>query len=572
MLLNITKITMEIQMTNSKRLLTAVLSSAMFISACQTTHSTVADLPLAGDTVANTNQIKAHLGFLASDALEGRLPGTAGHESASAYIAAEFAKYGLTPAGDDGTYMQRITFRNASLVQESPTMVINYGDETVELNYPKDFLTGKSMLETESAVTAEMVFVGFGVVSEEYGIDDYAGLDVKGKIVVRVPGRHASLPNEEGAHISSSRERERYAIERGAVGMITVQTPKSEENRPYSRSLNYIHSVSMDWLDETGKASKANPQMKGSALLNLETSKLLFANAPKSLEDVWSSMEGDVSPTGFELNASVTLTKESTHEDITSPNVVGIVEGSDPTLKNEFVLYSAHSDHLGMSKSVEKDRINNGAMDNAGGTAIMLETARLFASLPVKPKRSILFVAVTAEEKGLLGSDYYAQIPTVPAENIVANVNLDMPILTFDFADVIAFGAEHSSMKQYVADATTSQGIALTDDPWPEMNLFTRSDHYSFVKQGIPSIFLVTGITSNDPKDDAENMLMNFLKTHYHSPSDDLYQPFNWTAAYNFTQVNFAIGLEVANAAQRPMWNADSFFGKTFGKSYNLAK
>ncbi|MEN8778329.1 MAG: M28 family metallopeptidase, partial [Glaciecola sp.] len=476
------------------------------------------------------------------------------------------------PAGDDGTYMQRITFRNASLVQESPTMVIDYGDETVALDYPKDFLTGKSMLETESAVTAEMVFVGFGVVSEEYGIDDYAGLDVEGKIVVRVPGRHASLPNEEGAHISSSRERERYAVERGAVGMITVQTPKSEENRPYSRSLNYIHSVSMDWLDKDGKASKASPQMKGSALLNLETSKLLFAKAPKTLEDVWASMEGDVSPTGFELNASVTLTKESSHKDITSPNVVGIVEGSDPVLKNEYVLYSAHSDHLGVSKSVEKDRINNGAMDNAGGTAIMLETARMFASLPVKPKRSILFVAVTAEEKGLLGSDYYAQIPTVPAENIVANVNLDMPILTFDFADVIAFGAEHSSMQQYVADATASQGIALTDDPWPEMNLFTRSDHYSFVKQGIPSIFLVTGITSNDPKDDAENMLMNFLKTHYHSPSDDLYQPFNWTAAYNFTQVNFAIGLEVGNAAQRPMWNADSFFGQTFGKSYNLMK
>ncbi|WP_010179081.1 aminopeptidase [Glaciecola sp. HTCC2999] len=274
-------------MTYSKRLLAIALSSAVLVSACQTTtHSTNTAAPLAGETVANTNQIKAHLGFLASDALEGRLPGTAGHEAASAYIAAEFAKYGLTPAGDDGTYMQRITFRNASLVQESPTMVIDYGDETVALDYPKDFLTGKSMLETESAVTAEMVFVGFGVVSEEYGIDDYAGLDVEGKIVVRVPGRHASLPNEEGAHISSSRERERYAVERGAVGMITVQTPKSEENRPYSRSLNYIHSVSMDWLDKDGKASKASPQMKGSALLNLETSKLLFAKAPKTLEDV----------------------------------------------------------------------------------------------------------------------------------------------------------------------------------------------------------------------------------------------------------------------------------------------
>jgi hypothetical protein len=549
------------------------MMGALLLAACQSTQTdTNANNPLPGQALVNTNQIKAHLGYLASDALEGRLPGSTGHEAASAYIAAEFAKYGLKPAGDNGTYMQRITFRNASLVQESPTMSIFYGDTNIELQYPKDFLTGKSMLETKSDVTADMVFVGYGVVSEEYGIDDYAGLDVEGKIVVSVPGRHTTLPNEEGAHISSGAERQHYAVERGAVGMITVQTPKSEENRPYSRSLNYIHAVSMDWLDDKGTASKASPQLKGSALLNIETSKLLFANAPMTLEQVWSSMEDGSSPKGFDLNAAVRLSKETEHKDITSPNVVGIIKGSDPILQNEYILYSAHSDHLGISKSVEKDRINNGAMDNAGGTAIMLETARMFASLAEKPKRSILFVAVTAEEKGLLGSDYYAQQPTVPLAQIVANVNLDMPILTFDFADVIAFGAEHSTMKQYVGQATAKHGIALSDDPWPEMNLFTRSDHYSFVKQGIPSIFLVTGITSNDPKDDAENMLMNFLKTHYHSPSDDLFQPFNWTAAFNFTQVNFSIGYEMANAAERPMWNADSFFGQTFGKSYNLVK
>ena len=564
-------------MTQRLHVATLGLMGTLLLSACQTTQPTSQNdnqvsVSVAGVAEANTNQIKAHLRYLASDALEGRLPGTTGHEAASAYIAAEFAKYGLEPAGDDGTYMQRITFRNASLVQESPIMSIFYGDTNIELQYPKDFLTGKSMLETRSDVTADMVFVGYGVVSEEYGIDDYAGLDVEGKIVVSVPGRHKTLPNEEGAHISSGAERQRYAVERGAVGMITVQTPKSEENRPYSRSLNYIHSVSMDWLDDQGTASKASPQLKGSALLNIETSKQLFANAPKTLEQVWASMEDGSSPQGFALNAAVRLSKETEHKDITSPNVVGIIMGSDPILKNEYILYSAHSDHLGISKSVEKDRINNGAMDNAGGTAIMLETARMFANLPVKPKRSILFVAVTAEEKGLLGSDYYAQQPTVPAENIIANVNLDMPILTFDFADVIAFGAEHSTMKQYVGQATQKDGIALTDDPWPEMNLFTRSDHYSFVKQGIPSIFLVTGITSNDPEDDAENMLMNFLKTHYHSPSDDLFQPFNWTAAFNFTQVNFSIGYEMANAATRPMWNADSFFGQTFGKPYNLAK
>ena len=188
------------------------MMGALLLTACQSTQTdsngeTNANNPLPGQALVNTNQIKAHLGYLASDALEGRLPGSTGHEAASAYIAAEFAKYGLKPAGDNGTYMQRITFRNASLVQESPTMSIFYGDTNIELQYPKDFLTGKSMLETKSDVTADMVFVGYGVVSEEYGIDDYAGLDVEGKIVVSVPGRHTTLPNEEGAHLSSGAER-----------------------------------------------------------------------------------------------------------------------------------------------------------------------------------------------------------------------------------------------------------------------------------------------------------------------------------------------------------------------------
>jgi Zn-dependent M28 family amino/carboxypeptidase len=260
---------------------------------------------------------------------------------------------------------------------------------------------------------------------------------------------------------------------------------------------------------------------------------------------------------------------ESEHEDIVAPNVVAVVEGSDPSLKDEYVIYSAHYDHLGIGKSVKKDKINNGAMDNAIGTAVLLETARQFAQLPVKPKRSIIFIAVTAEEKGLLGSDYFAQNPTVPLSSLVGNVNLDMPLITYNFADVIAFGAAHSSMGELAKTATQQANIALTPDPWPELNLFTRSDHYSFVKQGIPAIFLISGITSFDEDDDAPNALMNFLKTNYHTPQDDMNQSFKWEAADNFTRVNFNIGMAVANQAERPKWYAESFFGQTFGKPYN---
>ena len=262
----------------------------------------------------------------------------------------------------------------------------------------------------------------------------------------------------------------------------------------------------------------------------------------------------------------INLESTSTHKSISSHNVVAILEGSDPRLKNEYVVYSAHSDHIGFAKTVKKDKINNGAMDNATGTSVLMETARLFSQLDERPKRSILFVAVTGEEKGLLGSDYYAQNPTVPEGSMVANVNLDMPILTYEFADVIAFGADHSDMKVSVSKAAEKIGLELSPDPMPEQALFTRSDHYSFVKQGIPAVFLVPGFKSAEPDIDGSKQFSNFLKTNYHKPGDDFSQDFNWKAATKFAEVNYHIGLTLANQAQRSSWNKGDFFGDTFSR------
>ncbi|MBE1287856.1 MAG: M28 family peptidase [Alteromonadaceae bacterium] len=548
------------------RVITLGLVGLLALAGCSSTQKE----PLAQVQIgqASTDNIRAHMAYLASDELTGRFPGTPGHEAASEYIAQEFAKYGLKAAGTDG-FMQRVVLRKGKLDQTSPELVVLSGNKRTELAYPKEFMTSISMNDTQVDLTAEAVFVGYGIVAPEFGINDFANVDVVGKIIVRLPGKPKVLLTDVGAHLASSSMRRKYAEDAGAIGVIVISDPEQEETRPYSRQLNYIHSERMDWLNAQGNASSASTQIIGGAYLPIPSAQILFANAPQSLDSVYEKMANDEAIDGFALNASVTFKARSSHEDITSPNVVGMVEGSDPILKNEYVLYSAHSDHLGIGKSVKKDKINNGALDNAIGTAVMLETARMFAQLPQKPKRSMLFVAVTAEEKGLLGSDYYAQNPTVPLESIVANVNLDMPLITFNFADVIAFGAEHSTMGQYVERATANANIALTPDPWPQMNLFTRSDHYSFVKQGIPAIFLLTGITSFDADDDAENVLMNFLKTNYHTPQDDMNQAFHWGAAYNFTQVNFNIGLEVANADDRPRWYPDSFFGQTFGKAYN---
>jgi len=321
----------------------------------------------------------------------------------------------------------------------------------------------------------------------------------------------------------------------------------------------------MAWVNKAGEPGNTRPELKVSAFLSLQASKALFTDAAISLEDIYAQLEADESPMAFDLGFSAALTYSTTHEDISSPNVIAMLEGSDPVLKSEYVVYTAHSDHLGISKSEEKDKINNGALDNAAGTAVLMETARMFSRLPAAPKRSILFVAVTGEEKGLLGADYFVRNPTRPLESLIANVNLDMPLLTYEFADVIAFGANHSTMGEKVAAAVANAGIKLTDDPWPELNLFTRSDHYAFVKQGIPAVFLVTGIESKTPGIDGSEVLNTFLANHYHRPSDDMSQPFVWEAARTFTQVNFEIGLTLSNDAQRPTWNEDSFFGQIFG-------
>lgn len=550
----------------SKTLAIGLASTVLFSCAVTDNSATTRMNSSKIQATPQLSHIQGHMRFLADDLLEGRDTGSVGHEIASLYIAAEFEKYGLKPAGDvvgdSQSYFQRVTFRKSTLVQESPKMTLSDG---AELQYPKDYIVGPSALSKETSLNAELVFVGYGIQSEEYNHDDYAGLDVNGKIVVMLSGKPDTLPTEEGAHIGSSTQKRNYAADNGAIGMITLQTPKNEKIRPYQRSLSYLHVPRLRWIGKDGIPGNTNPAIKGGAYFSIPAGEKLFEGTQIPLQDIFAQLDANEIPKGFELGKTITLEYSSNHEDLTSPNVAGVLPGSDPTLKDEYVVFTAHSDHIGVSKSVEKDRINNGAMDNASGTSIMMETARMFSQLPEAPRRSILFLAVTAEEKGLLGADYFAQNPTVSGD-MVANVNLDMPLLTYEFADVIAFGASHSTMGLSVEQAVANADIRLSPDPWPEQNLFTRSDHYAFVKQGVPAVFLVTGIESKTPDIDGSKVLNTFLRTHYHSPTDDMNQAFIWKAAETFTQVNFEIGLTLANQSERPKWYRDSFFGKTFGK------
>jgi Zn-dependent M28 family amino/carboxypeptidase len=486
-------------------------------------------------------------------------------EIASLYIASQFEQYGLKPAGDDGTYMQRVTFRQSFLDQDSPELSITRGGKKTELSYPKEFLVGPSSRSLDSFVEGDIVFVGYGITAPELEHDDYADIDVKGKVVAILSGKPQSFPSEEGAHFASGYQKSKYAAENGAIGTISIPTPRSEKARPYERNLSYIHVPRVRWLQKDGTPANSFAELKNAASLSPKTAEMLFEGEKMSLADIYAELEEDKVPKAFALTSTISIAKKSTFKEITSPNVVAILEGSDPELSKEYVSYSAHHDHIGIAKTVEKDKINNGALDNASGTAVLLETARIL-SKGKQPKRSILFVAVTGEEKGLLGSDYYAQNPTVPIESIVANVNLDMPVLTYEFADVIAFGAEHSDLKKSVTAAAERHNLTLAPDPMPDQAIFTRSDHYSFVKQGVPSVFIFPGWTAVDPEVDGGKMFGKFFGTHYHKPSDEFNEEFNWDAAVKFAEVNIQIGQTIANQGNAPSWNGNSFFGNTFGR------
>lgn len=550
------------------KFVTLIAASAITLLGCSS-------LPLDDNPTqppaAKAAAIEGHMLFLASDALEGRDTGSRGHEIASLYIATQLQALGLEPAGDEGSYYQRVPLRSSRLVPGSASLTLHTKEGDNSLAYPKAFFTGSDPVETASTITAPLVFVGYGLVSDEFGLNDYAGLDVDGKIVVMLTGLPEHIPSEEAAHLG--RERSRFAAEHGAVGVITLHTPKREAVRPYASSILYLNTPSMRWLDNDSQPGGVERQLRGGAYVHHEAAEALFVDTTVSLQQIFAQIDANEMPTGFPLTISATLSRESTHQQISSPNVVAVLPGTDPDLRHEYVVLTAHSDHIGVLQDVRSDnRVNNGAMDNAAGVAILLETARMFTELKQPPKRSILFLVVTGEEKGLLGADYFAHHPTRPIESLIANVNMDMPVLLYPFADLIAFGANHSSLGPVVERAAAREGIRLSPDPMPEQAIFTRSDHYTLVRKGIPAVFLMTGFESQDPAQDAAAIWGSFFSKHYHKPTDSIadltreYGAIRYDFGAIFTQINFNIALDLANDPERPYWLKQSYFHDVIGQ------
>ena len=516
------------------------------------------------------NRLRVHINFLADDLMLGRQPGSDAYNIAANYVASQFQQMGLVPAGSDATYFQQVPLRQAFLEPGSAQLIISQGDKATALVFVEQFYMGPSLGSLSSELEAGMVFVGYGIEAPELDHSDYADINVAGKVVVLLAGQPHDFPSEEGAHFASTAEKTKAAVRGGAVGLLMIHTPRAKQRYEWDRLKSRVGTPSMGWINTNGEVHGVFEQIQAGALINHSAADVLFENASVDLATILERDESGEAIGGFDLKGKVSLRQRSSHQGISSPNVVAMLPGSDALLADQYVMYTAHLDHIGElhSDSVEEgqtDLINNGALDNASGISVLLETARLFAEAE-PPRRSILFVAVTAEEKGLVGSEYFAMNPTVSIESVVGVVNLDMPVLLYDFADVIAFGSEHSSMGDTVRSAAESFAIELSPDPFPEQNIFVRSDHYRFVQQGVPSVFLVTGMKSLDGSVDTQPLLEGFLKEHYHKPSDDLNLPIHYGAAAKFTRINAKIGENIANDPDRPRWHEGDFFGKTFAK------
>ncbi len=518
-----------------------------------------------GLALINRDGIEAHLRYLADDALMGRMTGTPEYDEAADYVAGQFEDIGLEPGGDDGWY-QQVPMLARRIDVDSATFVFHQDEVEKAQRWKEDFVMGGDTARPETNITAEVVFVGFGIHAPDMNYSDYDGIDVVGKIVAAFGGAPDSFPHNERAFYSSGLTKAEEAVARGAIGIVRLRSRTDQRRYTWKRiSENAGMRPGMSWVNLSGEAANYFPELQGGAVLNVPPAHELFSRAPISFEQALDAADAGT-PLSTPLGTEITLSRKTDHESITSPNVIGILRGSDPLLAAEYVVFTAHLDHVGTGVPVNGDTIYNGMYDNAMGTSLLIEAARAFAAMPEPPRRSILFIALTGEERGLVGSDYFAHYPTVPSDALVANVNLDMPLLLYPLADVIAFGSEHSSLEQVIGEVVVAEDFELSPDPVPEEVLFIRSDQYSFVKKGVPSVFLVPGFTSTDPEIDGSVLFNQHLQKHYHQPSDDLNRPIDWDSALRFARATVRIGSAVAEKDERPTWNEGDFFGDKFGK------
>ena len=519
--------------------------------------------PLAAqEPAAQETAIRAHVEFLADDTMLGRDSFTPEYRIAANYVATQLMAAGVQPGGDDGSYLQNIGFQ-ATMPAAQGEMAITRGGRRQPLTFGEDFVGAVNPRAADFHLGGDVVFAGYGAVDPDIGWDDYRGLNVRGKIVAVLAGGPAKLASEKRAHFSSRAAKSQAALARGAKGIVLIDSIANDAGYSVARRAANWQRPSISWIAPDGTPHLEAGGAPSIGTLSRAGAAKLFAGSPVA----WAAVDaaersGGAMPTGA-LGVSVEARQRSETARMESPNVVGVIPGSDPKLAREQVVLTAHLDHLGVEEmdpdDPKADRINNGAIDNALGIAMMIEIAREFQRSGKRPRRTIVFTAVTAEEVGLLGSEYYARHPNVSG-TMVANINLDMPIMTYPFRDIIAYGAERSSIGADLKRILDAEGLPLTPDPVPEENYFVRSDHYSFVTAGVPSVYLDAG-----PAGAGKAATDAFVNDHYHQVSDQTDLPIDWTAARRFMAIHYRLARDIADADARPRWTKGDFFGVLFG-------
>ena len=483
---------------------------------------------------------------LADDQFEGRDTGSPGERKARQYLRRRLAAAGIP------SVEQPVELRTRSLVEadSSLTLVAADGETPLVLGEQAYFTT---RVELAARVDAPLVFVGYGLNVPEAGYDDYAGLDLRGAVAVVISGSPASMAAPLAAHAQAAAERWKAIRAAGAIGMLLIPNPASMDIPWQRMALNRLQPsmvlVGSEFDDSAGA--------QFSATINPDSAELLFAGTTHRFADIAALAKDRSVLPRFALPLRLRATTRVESRPVHSANLIATLRGSDPTLHDEYVVLSAHLDHLGIGEPVRGDRINTGAMDNASGSALLLDLATSLARERNKPRRSVLFVWVTGEEKGLLGSRYFASHPTVPVERLVADLNTDMFLPIVPLQVLTVYGLEESDLGDAATRVAHALGYRTQGDGEPLRSLFVRSDQYSFIKQGIPSLSVKVGY---EPGSADEAVMRRWLSERYHAPSDDTGQPVDLAAAAGFEEVMRALLIRVANEPTRPSWNDDSFF------------
>src|SRR5262245_34401592 len=522
------------------------------------------------------NVLRAHIKFLADDLLEGRAPGSRGGMLAAKYIAAEFESLNLEPATGDRSYFQQVQMIGTKTDPTTRLVVKGGGKESeqvAEFKFGDEFVCGSDLEQNEIGVYSDIVFVGYGIQSPEYNWDDFKGLDLRDKvlmIMVNDPPATSSEPNLFGGRALTYYGRWTYKYEeaarRGAAGVILIHT---NESAGYGWSV-----VRNSWGGERfGLVPTAGaPVLKLKSWVTEDAARKIAQMGGFNLDQLRQSAASRAFRP-VTLNAKIDVTLRSQVQRLTSPNVVAIYRGNDPTLKNEYVVYSSHWDHLGIRPDQPGDNIYNGAVDNATGIAGMLAIAKSFNSLTIKPRRSILFIATTAEEQGLLGAEYYARYPLVPIAQTVANINLDSMNVLGTTTDITPLGANRSTLGKFIEEIAKENNVTVSPDARPEQGSFYRSDHFPFAKAGVPAVSFNPGTKFvGHPDKWGEDQFLDYNQHRYHQPSDEYSPNWDFSGLVQQARLAFWIGLRVANATETPQWNKGDEFERARLKSLGRAQ